>query len=428
MTRQATSYLDMAGLWDLQGFIASSESAVLFSALQDVRKLDRDAKHAELIAIIRNKSAEEILRVYAAKAQTIITRADNKAISELKGILLDRDNGIYLRTAVSQSLRSINHKDAVYALISALAHTYEPGLHNEIAYAVCYHPALSWQEKTDRLLQTLNQDTLYREHLPLEAMLRAILPPLQTLQGNRFELTDYLINKSPAWSEDERMIGILAGLIIESVGRNLNRANQRAHQYQLAQPDEGLRLRPLVSEMNSHLTPAELEVRLQTSFYDPLEKANKRIQAMWENSIEVAQNSIRARTWIGGFLFVSGLILLGITVYHFLTTQRSSESLMGLVVSSILLVMATIYSGPLRHVRQALAEIGVANTVYAAYVQRSLEISNSFARNYVQGKLDADDIAHSNKLISDAMNDTVKALRNSGPASLDDLINQLSSS
>lgn len=427
MARKVTSFLDMASLWDLHGFISSSESDELFSELQNVRQNDRDKNIIALVTTIEDISSDEILRVYAAKAHTIRSNIDEEIVERLRYVLLNNRDSLYLRTSVSQALRYINLKSAAFGLIDALLHIQEPELQTIIASAIYNHDSLTWQERAERIIQLLGKDTLHREHLSVMNILLAMLPSGEILKNNRYELTDYLIQKAVVWSNDDRMIGILAGLVIESVGDNLNRANQRARQCPLVEPDDKLRLQPLLAELNSRLTPAELEVRLQDAFQIPLKRANKQIHAIWETSIGSVQKLLTVRLLLGTTLFIAGFLLLMVSVFAYIFVQ-SNEATVGVLLSLALIVIAVIYSQPLRKTQQMLTDIGVANAVYSSYVQRTLGISHSFAQLYLEGKLDSNEVEKSNKLLSETMNDTVKALRNNRLTSFDDFIDQFSSS
>ncbi|MCB0019528.1 MAG: hypothetical protein KDE09_17175, partial [Anaerolineales bacterium] len=75
------------------------------------------------------------------------------------------------------------------------------------------------------------------------------------------------------------------------------------------------------------------------------------------------------------------------------------------------LAVTAVHGGSVRDSKQALTEIGAANAVYAAYVQRTLEIGNTYTQLYLQDKLTYQELRVSSQLISEAMNDAVRALR-----------------
>jgi hypothetical protein len=248
---------------------------------------------------------------------------------------------------------------------------------------------------------------------------------LEQLAQSRFLLTDHLIHKAVLLTDDlERMTGILAGLIIESVGHNLNRANQRVGEYEYAHAEPATALVLLRSEMNSLLTPAERQAQLEGTFSGPLREAHDEIRHIWESSIKDVDRYLRARQRLGAIGFGLGLLTLLVAVVMIIFVQNSN----GLVVALmgiITLAGTAVYAGSVRDNKEILTEIGAANTVYAAYIQRILQINNTYTHYYLQDKLTYTELQESNKLISEAMNDAIKALRATGQASFEDLIAQL---
>ncbi len=368
---------------------------------------------------------DTLIRVFAVS----VINPNNVSPTQLQQLAerLLHDENVSVQTAVAHKMQHIPLNDTIPILFQALIENNDPHLRAVIAHAIYKtKTSVTWHEKTLHLLSQLKKQGLSREHLDMTAFMTAVQPPRSELQHpqNRYLLTDYLIQQALNYAQDERMTGILAGLIIESNGRNLNRANQRLRQYEIDHHLPIAQCRLLRSEMNSLLTPAELEARLEETFQQPLRDANEQIHTMWRKSINTIHTGIVARQRASGLAFLSGFGLL-LAALVFALQQDSSSTILAALFAIVSMITGAVYGGPVRDNKKVLADIGVANAAYAAYIQRTLAISNGFAHLYLQDKVTMKEVESTSNLISQAMKDTVEALRKERNASLDDLLNQL---
>jgi hypothetical protein len=421
MIEEVTTLTDLIDLLNLERHSADSQENADLVHLQRLRAARLAGENDELLHEIFRQEASPLHRVYAALSLQPAT-LNLEQVNRLRGCLLS-DNHVSLQTAVARQLRFVGDSAVINQLFDTLIRCRDPQLRSLIAYSIAENGIMHWQEKVDAMLTALQRCNYYREQLDHNALIAAIRPSEDILFQNRFSLTDYLIQKAALLSGDsERVTGIMAGLIIESVGNNLNRANQRITQYENSGDQAEADLALLRSELNSLLTPAERQAQLEQTFTKPLEDASKKVRHIWESSLNNVETNLRLRQWLGMGGIAVGTIMLIIGLLF----EIDRGPLMALI-GVILVVASVIYSGRIQDQKRMLAEIGVANAVYTAYIQRTLEISNAYTHLYLHNQLTSEKLAESNELISKTMNDTVKALRTEGKTSLDDLLNELQS-
>lgn len=422
MMEQITTVVEMLDLLSLDHRGALREGPESLQRLRSLREAGAAGHNDDLLVAMATVERVELFRVFAALSLKPETLTPDQ-ITRLHKFLLDDEN-ISLRTAVARQLRLAPQPIVLDRLFDALVRCNDPQLRSIIAYAIAENPVTGWQGKIDQMLIVFQRYKYHREHLDCAALVTAIRPSVDDLAQRRFLLTDSLIQKAVSLTDDvERVTGILAGLIIESVGHNLNRANQRVGEYEYAHDEPATALVLLRSEMNSLLTPAERQARLEETFSDPLRKAHDEIRAIWESSIKNVERSLRSRRGLGAMGFGVGLLAL-LAAVIMIVIQDGNGYWLALIGITTLAITA-VYSGPVRNSKEVLTEIGTANAVYTAYVQRTLEISNAYSHLYLQDKLTYAELERSNQLIGAAMNDAVKALRTEGNTSFEDFINQL---
>jgi hypothetical protein len=181
------------------------------------------------------------------------------------------------------------------------------------------------------------------------------------------------------------------------------------------------------SEINSLLTPAELRANLEETFQKPLTAVHKEIQSTWQTAVKNTGYSLRVRLAISSLISFAGVVFLGFSIWRAVWQEEWTSGLVGIALALIILILSYFYSGPVRETRQTLADVAVANAVYAAFVQRMLEISHVYTRLRLGGRKPSyEDVEKSSAIINGIVQDTVKALREDRPATLDDLIDQYS--
>lgn len=422
MFEQITTLVEMLNLLSLDYRIILREGDDPLRRLRNLREAGVEGRNDDLLFAISTLETSELFRVFAALSlQPQMLTPDQ--INRLHEFLLNGKD-ISLQTAVTRQLRLATHPIVVEKLFDALIRCSDPHLRGVIAYSIAENGTTDWKGKLDQMLIVLQRHKFYREHLDCAALVTAIRPPFDVLAQKRFLLTDHLVGKAAALSDDiVRVTGILAGLIIESVGHNLNRANQRLGEYEYEHDEAAIVLTLLRSEMNSLLTPAERQAQLEETFKGPMRETNDEIRQIWQSSIMNVEKTLRLRRQLGGSGFAAGVLILlfAVMLIGFSGTAGYLVALIGIMM----LVITAVYSGPVRDYKQVLTEIGTANAAYTAYIQRTLEISNVYMNLYLHDQLTQEALTTSNELINKAMNDTINALRIEKKTTLSDLLSQL---
>ncbi len=427
MVEQVTTFADMLALLDMSGYVPLPEPfGDTFDKIRTYRARGEAGDNEFLLAQIAplgQDRYQELLRVYAA----VSLKADqlhDEQLARLKDRLL-RDESPSVQIAIVKKLQQVPRGEVAPILMEALVQSHDPQVQAALAYAIREAKApLDWRAKVAHLLDALAETGLYRENLDMAVLITAVQPTLAEIRVNRFVLTHELIGKAITYTAQRPMLGILAGLIIESAGRNLNRANQVVRAYQDEHHLPAIRFKHLLAEMNNILTSDEWATRLETTFQTPLKETEKQIHAMWQASIRSVLDGMILRRRLSAALFIVSFVTIVVALGLFISADTGLAALLTLL-GLVLLITAVFYSGPVRDTKKTLMDIGVANAVYAAYVQRTLEISNGFTRLYLQGELNSKEIEKSNRLIGEAMKEAVNALRSEGSGTLEDLINSL---
>lgn len=421
MRRQNNQFLAIWSEWNLHGFLDAAASDQIFARLQSIRRADRDGDREALLYYLRRpeNSEADVVQVVAAQAYTLRQDQDKNTVILLGQLVINEKNSDYLRMAVAQTLSVINHPDTILYLTQALIRAKNPQLRQYFAYALDQSIVATWQEKTTRLLREFDKKELYREHIDADTIIHALRPSDSELGQNRFVLSDYLIGE--AINFDERMIGIVATLLVASAGHNISRAKQRIHHYEQLHDELPMRLNKLKEELNSLLAPTELQASLYESFQAPLEEVDKQVRQIWIKSIQNAQKRNEMHQFISLVLFVLSGVFIVTTITTFIWYDVGFAAL-NFFMALGLLGIAAVHSSSIKGTKQNLTDIGVANTVYMAYTQRSLQISHTYARLYLKSDFGYDDMQKTNNLLNKAMSETVKALRTDKPFTLDDFL------
>jgi hypothetical protein len=425
MVEEIVIFADLLAAVSLDAFHLRREpESAIFERLRQLQILGNSGDNQALLQAILPFGQPELIRVFAASS------LDEKAVTseqiEKLAEWLMRDDSRPLQIAVARKLRRVPLGETLPPLSRALVLTRDPELRTILAYSIRDTQAVvTWRERVVHLLAALKDSGLFREQLDMAIIITAMFPEDDNLpvSNRRDLLTEHLIEKVLTFQNDQQMIGILAGLVIECAGRSVSDANKIVEIYRKNHGLPKLRVKHLLAAMNNYLTLSEVETNLRESFQIPLNQNLTNIQDMWVKSSQEILDGLTYRRWLSSFIIVVGgaTILLGLV---FLFVDRSvALILFGLGLS--LIGLAAVYAGPVRETSKRLAEIGVANAAFTAYVQRTLTIGSGVGRQYLEGRLSLDDIERANKLVGMALKDAVDAFREEGAGSIEELINKL---
>lgn len=401
-TDQLTTLVDLMILWDTEAGAPFPFPNTTLERLRTLRDHFEQNQVNEALPALADYRHGEMERAYAAALLTRYLRQTpppfinddlrDSIITQLAHAL-KTEPGFSARVAVVRALQAINHPNALDPLIKALRNSIEPDFRAIVAAAIRAH-STPWPRKLAAIIASLNELQLFRTHLDAAAILTACLPviedptPSATIERNHLALTHALIEKATLYHEDPRMTGILAALITENCGRNLHRANRFINEYETTRHIASAHLDPLRLEINATITPAELQNTLQTRFYQPIDQTHAEIKEVWLESIRHSQQFLRIRLYsslgtrvIGGIILILGAIGTG------LFSNAATTYLLLSIAGLALIILSFSFRDSVTDARQALAHIGIANAAYSAYVQRTLQISNGYAQQFLKGQL-----------------------------------------
>ncbi len=322
-----------------------------------------------------------------------------------------------VRRLAASALGRHASRTAAAALLHALLNDADPRV-KRVA-----HKRLSenrnWRLKTRQLLEILRAGGQTRADIDAPALIAAIKPPPEKMSENPHLLTDFLIEQAAANAQDERMTALLAGLTIACANSSMRLAAERidAVQEQAQLPAEALR--PLRVEVGGSkaLDPIlrQLEESLEKNFQEPIAELNRRTRSIWRQTIIIAQIGFVLRSLMSVALFLIGAYLVTVSFRQFIAGNLNTEQYLGPGVSFIAglgTMFTMVFKSPLREIRKAVGDVGVATAVFIAYIHRILQISHTFSYYYLQQEITFERLQEAGDLIEDTMRDTVNILQN----------------
>jgi len=269
-----------------------------------------------------------------------------------------------------------------------------------------------WMDKATVFVDLIEKHPITRSSVKADLVLGAMLPSWGEPGARGFtQMGDYIIEHSR--NRSERVAGVMAELLIASVGGDQIQAGHRINEYQKAHevpPHELESLRAAVggAPALSGLMGV-LQRDLETYFQKPIQQLNRDTQDSWERTVASARMGLKMRLWMSGAVFVVGIGLLVASSVQMLSggfgLGNFTPFLAGL--ASMLIV---IYTSPLKEIRQAVVDLATANAAFIAYVHRVLETSHTFSFYYLHEKISFEQMERSSAIIKRAMTDTIDAL------------------
>jgi len=281
----------------------------------------------------------------------------------------------------------------------------------------------SWQQKVEILIRLLEQGSLTRGDLDAGSLIYAVTPPGIGPAQIASKQASFLIEAADLRKHDPRMTDLLADLLIAAMGGNPTRAGHEINAYETAHKmprgsmeelREAVGGEPALSEIT-----AKLQGDLETYFQKPISELNSKTIKMWETIISGAQLGFFVRLVMSSVVFLVVVTLVAVSAYKIFDSNNLNQGTLFSFVSGLICMFLIIYSGPLKDIRQSIADLGTANAAFIGYVHQVLEASHTFSFFYTkeQKRLDRE-LHESSTLIHEAMKDAIEALnRKSGQTS-----------
>jgi HEAT repeat protein len=323
------------------------------------------------------------------------------------------------REAVS-ALQRLGYKQAIPHLIYAFLEDPAPEVQQVAAKALA-ESFLDWREKATQVVHVLREGQQQRGQVDTLAIVNVLVPPEAELKANPHLLTDYFIGQAIDNSQNERLLALLAALIITCANSSMSLAGERLDAYSQTMEVNEVSLQPLRLEIGGAkaLTPilSRLEKNLEKYFQEPIQELNTETGLMWRRLIYIAYVGFGLRSLMSVVLFGIGAYLTVSSFERMAAGTLDLDRFAGAGVSFIagLATMAvTVFSGPLKEIRRAVDDVGAANATFIAYIHRVLQVSHTFSYYYLQGKISFQELERAGKLIEETLTQTVSKLREKG--------------
>jgi HEAT repeat protein len=342
---------------------------------------------------------EEMPEARKAAADVLHTMLGERAFA-LLAERLDRDNDPSVRKKLV-TLLGQGRQPAIAPLVQVLVQDQAPEVRQAAQAAL---QAINDPEAKRRaLLDALELGQKTRGEVDAIGLAQAIGG---TTPSERQSLADFLIAQAPG--KNDRMTEVFAELIVACCGGNLDVAGTRLNR--LAGEDEVYRSLRIQIGGTLALDPilTALQQNLYQNFTAPIADLNKRTQDDWRSTIEAAHLGFRLRMWMSVLVFVVGMAVVITSASVFLFGGVSGDRLWGTGVTfagGLGAMLAVVYSGPLREIRQSVADLGASSAAFIGFIHRILQASHTFSYYYLKSTITFLEAGESSDLISKALTD-----------------------
>jgi hypothetical protein len=350
-------------------------------------------------------------------AVTVIRRlgllADPAAIECLSRTL---EKNLHTETRVlaarNLALNLASHEAAIRALCRAALSDSDRSVRRTVA-ELLGQKVVQWQIKTDTMLKLLAADpTQHRGTLAIDLVLKAISPPEQPVESE-WALTDHLVAQVQTYGNDQRLLSMLAALIIASTGGVRKWAAERLNAYQKTGAVEEKMLQPLRLEIGGEaLQPYldRLSEQLQSDFLLPVRQLNADTSRTWQRTISVIGFALR--TLMSVILFGIGMYLV-IGSFQSLLAGKLDPNFLGAGVSfvtGLVTMVAVTFAGPLKEIRKSVNDVGASSAIFIAYIHSILQVSHTFSSLYQRGNMSFDEARQAAALVEATMRAAMEEL------------------
>ena len=316
--------------------------------------------------------------------------------------------------ARSLALGLAEHEAAIQGLCQAALTDPDRSVRQRVA-GLLGQKVEQWQLKTDTVLRLLAADpTQHRGTLSVDLVLKAISPSEQAVEP-QWALTDHLVSQVKFYGNDQRLLAILAALIIASTGGVRKWAADRLNAYQKANAVEEKLLQPLRLEIGGEaLQPYldRLSEKLESDFLGPVRQLNADTSRTWQRTISVALIGFALRTLMSVILFGVGMYLV-IGSFQSLLAGKLDPNFLGAGISfvtGLVTMVAVTFAGPLKEIRKSVNDVGASSAIFIAYIHSILQVSHTFSSLYQRGNMSFDEARQAAALVEATMRAAMEEL------------------
>ncbi|MEZ4592792.1 MAG: hypothetical protein R3D55_16840 [Chloroflexota bacterium] len=357
-------------------------------------------------------------RIMLAAVDALRTTELETAVNCLANTLVKNLNYKVQRQA-ADALGKLGFKSCIPHLLSALFVESNQPLKEKIGQSLSQIG--SWQDKVTQLVVQLAQTPVQRDQIEAKVILTAVQPTQEELTKAPHLLTDFLIDAAIQRFNDERLLQIFADLIKTSTGNNNTIINEQLELYREKNNISEEILQALRVEIGGAQTLKpllnKLEKNLLDYFQKPIDSLNTDTQTVWKRTIFLANLGFGLRISLNLAVFVIGAYFM-IDSYNrivagTLTTQQLT-TLMAVFIGGGATMFATFFTFPLKQIKRAVTDVGLANVAFISYIHGVLQISHTFSYFYLNGDITFAEIEHAARRIEETSHEAILTLNIAG--------------
>lgn len=278
-----------------------------------------------------------------------------------------------------------------------------------------------WHEKASQMVTLLSQSAVQRDQIDAKILLTAVQPRQDALTKEPHLLTDFLIHAAIQQFNDQRLLQIFAELIKTNSKNNASVISERLELYREKENVSEEILQALRVEIGGAQTLKpllnKLEKNLLDYFQKPIDRLNTDTQTMWKQTVRLANLGFFVRILLNISIFVIGAYFMidsyGRIVAGTLSPQQLT-ALMAVFIGGGVTMFATFFTLPLKQIKRAVTDVGLANVAFISYVHQILQISHTFSYFYLNGDISFTEIKRAAKQIEDTSYGAILTLNIAG--------------
>lgn len=406
------------------GFLAGQAAIDLLCQLLDFHQseLERDEQRAQ---DGNGRSADDQLeivsiqeRIMSVAVTALGSTNSESAIHCLANALINNLN-YKIQGQAADALGKLGFKTCIPPLLEAFFKERRNAPREKIGDAL--KKIEGWQEKANQLVLYLSQSSVQRDQIDAKILLTAVQPPQEELTKDPHLLTDFLIQSAIQQFNDQRLLQIFAELIKTNSKNNASVISERLELYREKENVSEEILQALRVEIGGAQTLKpllnKLEKNLLDYFQKPIDRLNTDTQTMWKQTVRLANLGFFVRILLNISIFVIGAYFMidsyGRIVAGTLSPQQLT-ALMAVFIGGGVTMFATFFTLPLKQIKRAVTDVGLANVAFISYVHQILQISHTFSYFYLNGKISFGEIKSAAKQIEDTSYGAILTLNIAG--------------
>ena len=357
-------------------------------------------------------------RIMVAAVDALRATESEAAVNCLANTLVNNLNYKVQRQA-ADALGKLGFKSCIPHLLSALFVESNQPLKEKISSALGQMD--NWQEKATQLVFHLAQTQVQRDQIDAKVVLTAVQPSQDALTKTPHLLTNFLIDAAIQRHQDERLLQIFADLIKISAGNNNTVINEQLELYREKNNVSEEILQALRVEIGGAQTLKpllnKLEKNLLDYFQKPIDSLNTDTQTVWKRTIFLANLGFILRISLNLAVFIIGAYFMIDSYNRIVTGQIEAELLtavMAVFIGGGATMFATFFTFPLKQIKRAVTDVGLANVAFISYIHGVLQISHTFSYFYLNGEISFDEIQHAAQQIEGTSHEAILTLNIAG--------------